>query len=155
MATHDSNTIVLEDIEFQLDSERFIESMRIRPGTEECSRLQTMVDEARELARPRALFRPAYITARGDHRIRIDDIEFQSRVLAVNLEKVDRVFLFIATCGPELSAWAEKYGRYAASVLRRRTHGSRPPQFPPGTGSSNQMGLRSRTAFENESRIPE
>ncbi len=62
--------------------------------------------EAETIARPRALYRVAYVDSRSESGVVVDGVTFDSRVLRVNLEKAQRVFPFLVTCGTELHEWA-------------------------------------------------
>ena len=48
------------------------------------------------------MYRVSYVEDRGEDSVTIDCVTFTSRVLRVNLDKVERVFPFIATCGKEI-----------------------------------------------------
>ncbi len=61
------------------------------------------------------MYRPGRIESRGADHVFIEGRTFRSRVLAVNLEKVHRVFPFVATCGVELEEWSASF----TSVLEK------------------------------------
>jgi hypothetical protein len=65
-----------------------------------------LIDQAREVARPKALYAEAFVEGRGDDTIRIDGITFTSRMLRRKLDMVERVFPYVATCGHELDGVA-------------------------------------------------
>jgi len=68
-----------------------------------------MVCQAQAIARPKALYKAAFIEANQFDRVVIDGVTFTSRVLSINLEKLHRVFPYIATCGLELDIWAHSF----------------------------------------------
>jgi hypothetical protein len=53
-------------------------------------------------AKPKALYEVAYVDNKNEDSLYIGDIRFTSRVLRVNLDAVERVFPYVATCGIEL-----------------------------------------------------
>ena len=67
---------------------------------------QHLLEQALSIAAPVALYKPAYIESVEEDCVMIDGATFKSRVLRVNLEKVHRVFAYVATCGNELREWA-------------------------------------------------
>ncbi|HDP81274.1 MAG TPA: vitamin B12 dependent methionine synthase [Spirochaetes bacterium] len=102
----DSDTIILSDIPMEIDIAFFREGLRIKPGSRESADVETMAREAVVIGRPKVMYRLSFLESRTDHSVTIDGIEFNSRVLAVNLEKVHRVFPYVATGGVELEEWA-------------------------------------------------
>ncbi len=70
----------------------------------DASELKRMFVIAAELARPKAVYLAGYIDSRDVDFIIINGIRFTSRTLAKNLERVERVFPYIATCGVELDS---------------------------------------------------
>lgn len=98
--------ILLESIPFQLDVALLRKRTRIREGSPYTKELESLAVEAGQIARPRTCFRPAYIDERSSYRVVIEGVPFTSRILQVNLEKVHRVFPYLATCGAELEEWA-------------------------------------------------
>lgn len=94
---------ILNNIPVSFDAEQILKIMRARSGAE---RFRETIDElieiARSIARPKAVYDVAFIDNRDGDTLTINGIKFTSRVMKVNLEKVERVFPFIATCGTEL-----------------------------------------------------
>jgi hypothetical protein len=64
------------------------------------------MNEAKAMARPKGMYKPVDFDAEGDDVVVIDGIRLTSRVLAVHLAQVHRVFPFVATCGREIADWA-------------------------------------------------
>ncbi len=67
--------------------------------------LRPVLEEAVGVARPRAVYRLCRVESAGEDSVVVEGRTFRSRVLAVNLRAVFRVFPFVVTCGPELEAW--------------------------------------------------
>ena len=99
--------VVLDDIPFQLDRETLMRRVRVDEGSADLDDLHRLADQARTVARPKALYRVGFIDDRGDDYVVVDGVTFTSRILRVNLEQAHRVFLYVATCGAEIAAWAD------------------------------------------------
>ena len=98
--------VLLDDIDFNLDTDAFMRLMRIREDMPEVQELKALAREAVSLARPKAIYKKGYIETRGEDFVIVDGVKLTSRVLRVNLEETHRLFLFAATCGTELEAWS-------------------------------------------------
>ena len=92
----------LTNIPFEMDVETLLKRVHVEAGSEDAREFESLVKEAGALARPKALYREAYIEAKGKDTVTIDGVTFTSRALRANLEEAERVFPFIATCGGEL-----------------------------------------------------
>lgn len=112
---------VLEDIPFDVDGNVLMQRLHVTESSAGAVELQHLLEDARDLARPKALFFEACITGRGHDWVDIEGHRFTSRVLSVNLEPVQRVFPFLCTCGQELQAWADGFEdmllRYWAAAI--------------------------------------
>lgn len=97
---------VLAEIPFAVNATDLAAHLRLRSGSEHFDVLQRLVEQAGDVARPKALYRVACIDDRTDDQVVIEGVTFRSRVLSVNLEKVHRVFPYLVTCGVELEAWS-------------------------------------------------
>ena len=108
-------SIILDEIPFQPSLEHAAQALRIRlgsarpgsarSGSSQIEQVSELLDQAREIARPKAIFRPVLVEERTEDRITLDGISFKSRVLQVNTRDVHRMFAFVATCGQELEEW--------------------------------------------------
>lgn len=113
--------VVMDDISFQPDLQRLMRKLRAKEGTRFSDQLAVLVEEARGIANPRAMYRVAYIDSRDESGVVIGGERFRSRVLKVNLEGVHRVFPFVVTAGDELHEWMMSQDdlllRYYADVI--------------------------------------
>jgi hypothetical protein len=64
--------------------------------------IRELVEIACHVARPKAVYETSYVENRDGDSLDIGGVTFSSRVLRVNLDGVERVFPFIATCGREI-----------------------------------------------------
>jgi hypothetical protein len=92
----------LTNISFTLDSTSLAKAARIAPGTDDDNEFRALVDQARRMAKPKAIYRECFIQDKGEDSVKIDGVTFVSRTLRLNLDKVERVFAYVATCGNEL-----------------------------------------------------
>lgn len=94
---------VLDNIPFNLDVSQIMTRMRAKQKDEHIRSIITeLVDMAQPVARPKAVFEVAYIGSKNGDTVQINGVKFTSRVLRVNLDKVDRVFPYVITCGTEM-----------------------------------------------------
>lgn len=99
------DTTILKEITFQPTLEEAVEALHVRDVSDQIEQVKQLLEEARDMARPKALYRLAVIEERKEDRVTIGGVPFKSRVLRVNTDPVNRIFAFIATCGQELAAW--------------------------------------------------
>jgi hypothetical protein len=97
---------VLDSIPVQFSVDALRARLHIREGSAQDDELAALLRDAAAVARPKAAVGIAYVTDRGEDYVVVDDVRFDSRVLAVNLAGVHRVFPYVATCGVEIDAWA-------------------------------------------------
>jgi hypothetical protein len=64
--------------------------------------LQSLIDFARALIEPRALYDLHYIEAKLEDAVIVNGRPLKSRVLRKNLDQVERIFPFVITIGPKL-----------------------------------------------------
>ncbi len=99
------DTLILDTIPFKPDYDELAQKLRVRPGRSSEKELIQLLDEARTIARPKAIYCIGYIDDKTEDSIVIGDYTLTSRILRVNLENTHRCFLYIATCGRELHEW--------------------------------------------------
>jgi len=97
-----------EPIPFQIDPSKLIQQLHIRPASADASELMQMVEDAAKVAAPRFVYGLGFISDRGEDFVNIEGVRFDSRVLRVNLDRTNRVFPFVCTCGMELEEWANQ-----------------------------------------------
>ena len=85
-----------------LDTAALLERVHVGPDSEDAGVVTALIDQARAVARPKALYAEAFVEGRGDDTIRIADITFTSRMLRRKLAAIERVFPYVATCGHEM-----------------------------------------------------
>jgi hypothetical protein len=99
--------VILDPLAFQVELTTLQQALHVRPDSEAEADLHRMVEAAQSLARPKAVYKLAFIDAKEDQAVVLDGIRFTSRVLRVNLDTAQRVFAYVATSGRELETWAD------------------------------------------------
>jgi hypothetical protein len=101
--------MILEMAPFQLDREQLKKTLRIKEGSGVGEKVEALAQEAEAVGRPKICYGVAYVESKGEDHLVIEGVTFTSRILRVNLDKVFRVFPYVATCGPELEEWSRKF----------------------------------------------
>jgi len=81
--------------------------MRLKPGSRQEELVLSLLDEGRQIGRPRAIYTIAGIDQHLDDGVILDGIQMKSKVMAVNLTTVHRVFPYLSTSGRELFDWTQ------------------------------------------------
>jgi hypothetical protein len=96
--------VELRDIPFSLDAELLMREQRVQPGTDNARAFTALLDRMRDVARPKAVYEVSYIEEKGDDFVVAGGVRLTSRALRRNLDPVERVFFYVATCGTEADA---------------------------------------------------
>lgn len=100
---------ILDEINFDSDLEELAQKVKLPSGERIPEKIRDMLNEAKSVARPKALWSERIIEIGGKDLVRIGDVTLNSRVLKVNLEGMTKIFPYAATCGKELENWTSKY----------------------------------------------
>ena len=115
------DTVILDTIPFQPDINYLQKILRIEGKTVEVNKLRQLLQQAQTIAKPKAVYKTAYVDSRGDDFIVVDGVTLISRILRINLVDIYRVFPFVVTCGIELAEWANSMDnileRYQADTI--------------------------------------
>jgi hypothetical protein len=96
-------TEILINIPVDLTPEKVDKALHLRaknPDVEEI--IAGLISDVIKIAKPKALYRVAYIDSKDADTVTIEGVKFDSHILRHNLDKVERVFPYTATCGIEL-----------------------------------------------------
>ncbi len=99
--------IVLEDIKFKMDLDALYKRLHIDPESEYAQLAAELARKAEGVARPKALYREAFVDSLDEDHVVIDGVRIHSRIMSINFKGIDRVFPYITTCGRELFSWAD------------------------------------------------
>jgi hypothetical protein len=102
-------TFILDDIEFDPAPPRVFKKLHVKAGSRYEDLVLGMLEKAREVARPRAMYGLAGIDEKFADGVVIEGIKMQSRIMAVNLKEINRVFPYLATSGRELYDWTASH----------------------------------------------
>jgi hypothetical protein len=98
--------IELQDIPFSLHAELLMRQLRIQPGTDNAKAFGELLARVTEVGRPKATYELCFIEDKADESVVLNGIRLTSRALRRNLDPVERVFPYVATCGTEADAIA-------------------------------------------------
>jgi len=90
------------DIPFQLDFNSLAKTVHLSGGTDDAREFKKLLNKARRISRPKALYRECFVGHKGLDTVTIDHVTFVSPALRLKLDKVERVFAYAATCGNEI-----------------------------------------------------
>jgi len=115
----------LDSIPISLDFDEVVNRLHISKKSETLEReVREILDIARPVARPRVVYEVCYVDNKNGDTVEIGGVTFTSRVLRVNLDKVERVFPYVATCGRELEEIAvpsdDLVKRYCLDVVKEQ-----------------------------------
>jgi len=92
----------LTDIPFTLNVEQLLARNRIKPGTEYGKKFEALIEKVQRIGKPKAMYSVSFIDEKGEDFITINDTVFTSIVLRKNMDAIERVFPYLATCGTEV-----------------------------------------------------
>ena len=94
---------VLNSIPVNIELKDVLKLLHLRKNYEHVTKtVQELIELVRLIANPKAVYEVSYVENKNEDSLYIGGIKFTSRVLRVNLDKVERVFPYVATCGREL-----------------------------------------------------
>ncbi|MCL1854718.1 MAG: hypothetical protein FWF86_03200 [Clostridia bacterium] len=96
---------LLDNIPVTVTLEDIIQTLRLEEE-EDIDLITGLFAKARELARPKALYRTAYVEEIQSPWVTIGGVTFTSDVLAARMEDVHKVFAYVCTCGVEVDDWS-------------------------------------------------
>ncbi|UCE44364.1 MAG: vitamin B12 dependent methionine synthase [Candidatus Bathyarchaeota archaeon] len=99
---------VLDAIPVELDPETVLKQLHLTSG-KYVEEVQELIKTAHSVIHPKAIYEVSYVDSRSDDSVEIDGVSFTSRVLRINLEKIERVFPYIMTIGKELEDTANSF----------------------------------------------
>jgi len=101
---------ILDDVPVELDIDTLLARLRIDRESKIARDILDLIDNVAPVIRPKAIYEVSFIQNRDYDTVEIGGVTFKSRVLRVNLDKVERVFPYIATCGREVDEIATPSG---------------------------------------------
>lgn len=102
------NEVLLDNMKFELDLSSLMKKVRLTENNRRYDSFVKFLNEAYSVSRPKAIYKSLYIDKKDNDSVTMEGAVFKSRILAVNLAEVNRVFAFVVTCGTELDQWGKK-----------------------------------------------
>ena len=102
MENRENKIEAITDIPFELDMEDLLEKIHVETGSSDAEEFEALVQKVRKRGRPKVVYKESFIQSKDEKTVTIDNVTFTSRTLRMNLEKVERVFPYVATCGREV-----------------------------------------------------
>jgi len=93
---------IISEIPFEFDEPALMARARIEPDSDDATLFRQLLEMARSAGRPKAMFAEMFVDERRGDDVMISGVRFTSRMLRANLDKVERVFPYVATCGHEM-----------------------------------------------------
>lgn len=93
---------ILTDIPVEFGLDALLQRIHVDADSEDAQAFESLLDQARAVARPKAIYGMCFVDARGADTVTVAGATFTSRVLRANLDQVQRVFPYVVTCGAEL-----------------------------------------------------
>ncbi|MCK5551785.1 MAG: vitamin B12 dependent methionine synthase, partial [Deltaproteobacteria bacterium] len=97
---------VLDNIPIQWDLDKVKRQLRLDKKGGSLPDVRELVGITESLIRAKAVYEVSYIAQRGKNTVEVNGVTLTSRVLRVNLDKVERVFPFVITIGKALEGEA-------------------------------------------------
>ncbi len=95
---------VLDTIPFTIEAAEVIRQAHLAEAGEEIAgQVRELVDTAEQVGRPKAVYEVCYVENKHECAVDVGGVTFTSRVLRANLDAVERIFVYVATCGTELN----------------------------------------------------
>lgn len=101
-----SEIVVLKKIDFDPDPEMLFKKFRFQREGPDGEILEALLGDALDIARPKGMYRVAFVDEKSEDFVTLDEVTLDSRVMRINLDKTQRAFPMIATCGSEIAEWS-------------------------------------------------
>lgn len=98
----------LDSIPIRLKLDDFGEEFQLDPKNSSRN-FQELLETAQSLIFPKVLYKVAYISQRDKDRVEIGGVTFSSRVLSINLQKIEKVFPYVITISRVLEDRASSF----------------------------------------------
>lgn len=117
-------THIFDEIDFNPTEKRVFKKLRIKKGSSNGALISDMLEHAKKIGRPKAIYALAGIDDIDKNGVVLDGVRINSRILAVNLQSVNRAFPYLVTGGRELYNWKESQddmlGKYYADEISQQ-----------------------------------
>jgi hypothetical protein len=105
MAKIGNNVEILANIPFVLEADTILGRLHSHsPGQRFAENIRALIEIVAPIARPKAIYKVSCVAKKEADSVEIDGVPFISRLIRINLDQVDTVFPYVATCGREVEA---------------------------------------------------
>ncbi len=95
---------ILDSIPFDVDAHEVLRRAHLTKADADITQgARELIEQARQVARPKVVYEVCYVENKRTDSLELAGITFTSRVLRMNLDQVQRIFAYVATCGTELT----------------------------------------------------
>ena len=105
----------IEDIPVKTSFEQALKKLKIEEE-DDVAMIRGLFEKAKEIARPKVLYREVYIEKISGKNVCISGVNFESDVLAANFDTIHRVFAYVVTCGTEVDEWSRNEKDYVVTL---------------------------------------
>lgn len=95
---------IIDRIPVNLSAGQVLRHLHLDEDGKYAGDVQELVEMTQPLIHPKAVYDVCYIDRKDNGSVEINGVTFTSRVLRANLDKVERVFPYIVTCGTEVES---------------------------------------------------
>ncbi|HGJ65666.1 TPA: vitamin B12 dependent methionine synthase [bacterium] len=92
---------ILDQINLDIKPEQVMERLHLGNDDKYIGIVQELMDEVMPIIRPKAMYDTKFVEHIDKDKVDIGGVQFTSRVLRVNLDKIGRVFPYVVTSGIE------------------------------------------------------
>ena len=93
---------ILDHIPVRLDFEEILKRLHVDKNSDDSDAVQKLIESIQHVINPKAVYEASYVEHKDENTLNISGIRFTSSILKANLDGIERVFPYIATCGKEL-----------------------------------------------------
>jgi hypothetical protein len=99
--------VIIDKIKFDPPPGKLLKKLRVKKGSGQESLALSLLEEARQIASPKALYRLVGVDQHLENGVVLEGSLMESKVMAVNLSQVHRAFPYLNTSGRELYEWSQ------------------------------------------------
>ena len=119
---------LIDNIPVSLNAEQVAKRLHLDPKGQYMEDIQAVVEHVLAVAKPKAIYDVCYIDSKSEDGVEIAGVKFISRVLRINLDKVERVFPYVTTCGVEVEDVEippdDLMGKFALDTIKQMVLGA-------------------------------
>jgi hypothetical protein len=95
----------LDNIPITITLEQALKRLKIQEE-EDIALISDLFEKAKKIAKPKVLYREVFVEEIIGNNVRINGVNFESNVVAMNLQNIHRVFAYVCTSGTEVDEWS-------------------------------------------------